>query len=275
MLSGFGARKAPASGQSPASASADPDGAVPQNRSELTLADIGARLGEDNEKLRNLLIDAGHRIGAIGDVQQAFRSLAEPVNTAIRELDQERIENGKLRSALAELRIGYDSLHGKFAALEKRAGELDSDRAQSQQQLAQAQQTARGLQRDKSELANAVAAARANLEQMEMSLVASQAERSALSTARDEADERHRSEADTLNLRIEALRARANPAEKLLSEVRQSLVLRTDELRLSERNTAEATIARATAEKTIEALTTARAMHRPRSSRSWNWDASP
>src|SRR6476660_4991669 len=114
MLSGFGARKAPASGQSPASASADPDGAVPQNRSELTLADIGARLGEDNEKLRNLLIDAGHRIGAIGDVQQAFRSLAEPVNTAIRELDQERIENGELRSALAELRIGYDSLHANL-----------------------------------------------------------------------------------------------------------------------------------------------------------------
>ena len=160
MLSGFGARKAPASEQSAASSSADPGGAVRQNRSELTLAEIGARLGEDNEKLRNLLIDTGHRIGAIGDVQQAFRSLAEPVNTAIRELDQERIENGKLRSALAELRIGYDNLHGKFAALEKRAGELDSDRAQSQQQLAQAQQTARGLQRDKSELANAVAAAR-------------------------------------------------------------------------------------------------------------------
>ena len=91
-----------------------------------------------------------------------------------------------------------------------------------------------------------------------MSLVASQAERSALCTARDEADERHRSEADTLNLRIEALRARATTAEKLLSEVRQSLVLRTEELRLSERKTAEATIARATAEKTIEALTTAR-----------------
>ncbi len=84
----------------------------------MTLAEIGARLGEDNEKLRNLLIDTGHRIGAISDVQQAFRSLAEPVNTAIRELDQERIENGKLRSALAELRIGYDNLHSKFAALE-------------------------------------------------------------------------------------------------------------------------------------------------------------
>jgi chromosome segregation ATPase len=36
------------------------------------------------------------------------------------------------------------------------------------------------------------------------------------------------------------------------------LVLRTEELRLSERKAAEATIARATAEKTIEALTTAR-----------------
>jgi predicted nucleic acid-binding Zn-ribbon protein len=227
MLSGFGARKAPASEQSAASPSADADGTVAQNRSELTLAEIGARLGEDNEKLRNLLIDTGHRIGAIGDVQQAFRSLAEPVNTAIRELDQERIENGKLRSALAELRIGYDNLHGKFAALEKRAAELDTDRAGSEQQLAHAQQTARGLQRDKSELTTEVAAARANLEQMEISLLAAQAERSALSTARDEADERHRSDAYTLNVRIEALRARATTAEKLLSEARQSLVLRT------------------------------------------------
>lgn len=258
MLSGFGARKAPAPEQSAASPSADADRTVPQNRSELSLADIGARLGEDNEKLRNLLIDTGHRIGAIGDVQQAFRSLAEPVNTAIRELDQERIENGKLRNALAELRIGYDGLHGKFTALEKRAAELDNDRAGSEQQLAHAQQTARGLQRDKSELTTEVAATRANLEQMEISLLAAQAERSALSTARDEADERHRSEAYTLNVRIEALRARATAAEKLLSEVRQSLVLRTEELRLSERKTAEAVIARTTAEKTIEALTAAR-----------------
>jgi chromosome segregation ATPase len=258
MLSGFGARKAPAPEQSAASPSADADGTIPQNQSELTLAEIGARLGEDNEKLRNLLIDAGHRIGAIGDVQQAFRSLAEPVNAAIRELDQERIESGKLRSALAELRIGYDDLHGKFAALEKRAAELDTDRAGSEQQLAHAQQTARGLQRDKSELTTEVAAARADLEQMQISLLAAQAERSALCTARDEADERHRSEAYTLNVRIEALRARATTAEKLLSEVRQSLVLRTEELRLSERKTAEAIIARTTAEKTIEALTTAR-----------------
>jgi chromosome segregation ATPase len=258
MLSGFGARRAPASEQSAASPSADADETVAQNRSELTLAEIGARLGEDNEKLRNLLIDTGHRIGAIGDVQQAFRSLAEPVNTAIRELDQERIENGKLRSSLAELRIGYDNLHGKFAALEKRAAELDTDRAGSEQQLAHAQQNARGLQRDKSELTTEVAAARANLEQMEISLLAAQAERSALCTARDEADERHRSDAYTLNVRIEALRARATTAEKLLSEARQSLVLRTEELRLSERKTAEAIIARTTAEKTIEALTTAR-----------------
>ena len=106
MLSGFGARKAPPSEQSAASSSPNPDRAAPQDRSELALADIGARLGEDNEKLRNLLINTEHRIGAIGDVQKAFRGLAEPVKTAIRELDQERIENASLRSALAELRTG-------------------------------------------------------------------------------------------------------------------------------------------------------------------------
>lgn len=258
MLSGFGARKAPPSEQSAASTSPEPAGIIPQNRSELTLADIGARLGEDNEKLRNLLIDTEHRIGAIGDAQKAFRGLAEPVKSAIRELEQGRIENARLRSALSELRTGYDGLHDNFSALERRAAELDRDRAGTQEQLAHVQQTARGLQRDKSALTNEIAVARADLEQMQMSLVAAQAERSALATARDEADERHRAEAYTLNVRIEALRARATTAEKLLSEVRQSLVLRTEELRLAERKTAEATIARTTAEKTIEALTTAR-----------------
>ena len=56
-----------------------------------------------------------------------------------------------------------------------------------------------------------------------------------------------------LNLQLEAMRSRAGTAEKLLTEVRQNLTARTEEIRSSERKTVEATIARNSTEKTVEA----------------------
>jgi crescentin len=174
-----------------------------------------------------------------------------------------------LRSALAELRTGYDTLHREFSALENRAVELESDREGNQQQLTEARQTAHGLESDKAELTSDIGAARARLEQMEISLAEAQAECTALSRARDEANERYQSETYTLNLRLEALRSRAATAEKLLSEVRQSLVARTEELRIAERKAAEATIARAAAEKQSRDSPPPM-MHLTPKSKSWN-----
>src|SRR5258708_34819353 len=78
-ISDFLARKgvASASFPSPASAKILPGGA--EERSELTFADIGARIGEDDEKLRNLLIDTDRRMGALDDLKEAFRNLVEPI----------------------------------------------------------------------------------------------------------------------------------------------------------------------------------------------------
>ena len=60
---------------------------------ETTLADIGTRVGEDNETLRNLLIDTDRRIGALDDLKAAFRSLVEPIGAALQALEQEKTEN--------------------------------------------------------------------------------------------------------------------------------------------------------------------------------------
>jgi crescentin len=219
-----------------------------------TLADIGARVGQDNEALRNLLINTGRRINAIDDAKNAFRRLSEPISTALRDLEQEKIDNAGLRSALAELRTSYDVLRGEFGALEQRAAELESDRDSLRRELARVQQDARGLESDKAELVGDIVAARARLEQMEANLAAAEFERASLSAARDEAS----SEAHTLNRRIEAIRSRAATAEKLLSEARQALAGRAEEVRIAERKTAEATIARNTLQKLVEELTAAR-----------------
>ena len=219
-----------------------------------SLADIGARVGQDNEALRNLLIDTDRRINAIDDAKNAFRKLSEPISAALRDLAQEKIDNAGLRRELAELHTSHDALHDEFGALEQRAAALESDRDSLRRELARAQQDVRGLEGDKAELTSEIAAARARLERMDANLAAAEVQRAALSAARDEAN----SEIHVLNRRLEAIRSRAATAEKLLSEARQSLVARAEEVRIAERKTAEATIARNTTQKLVEQLTAAR-----------------
>jgi len=328
---------------------AKPGSPAAEEPSEPTLADIGARVGEENEALRNLLIDTDRRIGALDDLKDAFRNLVEPIGSALQALEQEKSDNVGLRNALAELRAGHESVRTEFSALEKRAAELESAGEELSRELALAQQAVRGLEGDKAELTseivaaraevanlesqlaqetangralseanqilvdhstsadkrivelqsegalmrekllllendkrslqtaldqtlaeasrlsrrlteseNALTAARARLEQMDISLAATENERVTLATARDEANERHQSEAYAMNLRLEALRSRAATAEKLLAEVRQTLAARTEDIRVLERKAVEANIARNATEKVVERLTTAR-----------------
>jgi crescentin len=314
---------------------------------ERTFADLGARMGEGNEALRNLLIDTDRRITALDDVKDAFRNLVEPIGTALQALEQENSDNFGLRNTLAELRTNHEAVRAEFQALEKKAAELTSDNQSLRRELALVQQAARGLESDRAELTgevvaaraeianlesqlaqetanaralgeanqifadhadstdkrivelqadctltreklslletdkrslqtaldqtlaessrlsrrlaeSALAAARTRLEQMEIGLASAENERTALCAARDETNERHQSEGYALNLRFEAMRSRAGTAEKLLSEVRQSLVARTEEIRVTERKVVEATIARNATEKTVERLAAAR-----------------
>jgi chromosome segregation ATPase len=127
---------------------------------------------------------------------------------------------------------------------------LETDKRSLQTALDQTLAESSRLSRRLTESESALAAARSRLEQTEIGL--------ASAAARDEANERHQSESYALNLRLEAMRSRAGTAEKLLSEVRQSLVARTEEIRVSERKVVEATIARNATEKTVERLTAAR-----------------
>jgi crescentin len=351
-ISGFLGRKGVASAPAALPPSASP---VQQTTSstaennEPTFADLGARIGEGNETLRNLLIDTDRRITALDDVENAFRNLVEPIGIALRALEQEKTDNVGLRNALAEVRTRHDTARGECQVLEKRAAESESDNQSLRRELALAQQAARGFESDKTELTSelvtarsaianleshlaqeaanarslgeanqilvdhadiadkrivelqaegaltreklslletdkrslqtaldqtlaessrlsrrltesesALVAARARIEQMEIALASGENERAALCAVRDEASERHQSESYALNLQLEAMRSRAATAEKLLTEVRQNLTARTEEIRSSERKTVEATIARNSTEKTVERLTAAR-----------------
>src|SRR5260370_22832938 len=86
---------------------AKPGSPIAEEPSEPTLADIGARVGEENETLRNLLIDTDRRIGALDDLKDAFRNLVEPIGSAPEALEHQKSDDRVFCNSLAEVRAGH------------------------------------------------------------------------------------------------------------------------------------------------------------------------
>ena len=150
---------------------------------EATFADLGTRVGEDNEALRNLLLDTGRRLSALDDLKETFRNLVEPIGAALRSLEQEKTDNVSLRNALAELRTSHENVRTESHALDKRAAELDDDNAALRRQLALAQQTAKELENDKAQLGSELAAAHSEIAKLESRLAQEAANGQALGEA--------------------------------------------------------------------------------------------
>ena len=82
--------------RAPTAASAAPtltpgNGPSGDDRPTETWAEIGSRIGGDNEALRNLLVDTGRQVGALDDLKDAFGKLVDPINKTLRALEQEKI----------------------------------------------------------------------------------------------------------------------------------------------------------------------------------------
>jgi len=319
-----------------------------EDNGKPNFADIGGRIGEDNEALRNLLIDTSLQFGAIDDLKETFGKLVDPLNKLLGTLEHEKFDNAGLRGALTELRASHEALREEFQAIEKKSSELESDNHRLTRDLTSTQQTAHELEGDKAKLSNEIATvrvavanlekqlgehtnsvralsdekgllleradtadkriveseaaaalagerlsllenekeslqtaldqtlaqgartsrrlaeienalsdARVRLQQMERNLAAVEEERKKLSTACDEANERRQSEVYALTLKLDAMRSRCAAAEKLLAEMRQNLVARTEEIRVAEAKLVEATVGRSAAEKRVEHLSAA------------------
>ena len=54
------------------------------------LSDVGSRMGEENEVLRNLLTDTGRKISELDALKEAFDKLVTPFNSTLRALEQEK-----------------------------------------------------------------------------------------------------------------------------------------------------------------------------------------
>src|SRR5580700_4292489 len=90
----------------------------PDDNGKVTFADIGERIGEDNEALRHLLVDTGLQFGALDELKETFGKLVDPLHKLLGTLEHEKFDNASLRGALNELRAAHDGLRTEFQALE-------------------------------------------------------------------------------------------------------------------------------------------------------------
>lgn len=308
-------------------------------------AEIGHRIGSDNEALRSLMVDIGRRIEALDDLRATFGQIVNPIDQSLRALEREKFDNIGLRNTLGEVRTGYDALRNEFKELGKKLAASETEAERLRYELNQAQATVGTLETTKVELTNELEPARAKLaeleqqlarevaaarilkdhsdalaahgaaadkrvaelegelgavreqlvlrenenrslqtsldqivgensrmtrrlaesdvaadkarhqqEQMKTALAAVEAERAKFAAAIEETNERRQTETNTLNTRLEAMSSRAVAAEKLLAEVRQSLLARTEESNAAERKVADATVARNATDKKLELL---------------------
>jgi chromosome segregation ATPase len=143
----------------------DIDRSEPESYSEL-----GARLGEDGEALRNLIAEAGRKISEFDEIKESFVSVVEPAKKALTAFEQERTRNLNLTRALTQTRAGYDDLHAKFVDLEKRAANQETDGERARQELESTRQLLRQYKNEKAELDNELVilkAAKAQLDQQQ------------------------------------------------------------------------------------------------------------
>jgi crescentin len=185
----------------------------PANRDKATFADLGARIGEDNEALRNLLIDTGHQLSTIDDLKETFGKLVDPLSNLLTALEQEKARNAGSEGALAAIRTSHETLRAEFQALEKKSSELESDNERIGRELVSAQQHARALDDEKAKLSGEISAARGAMAMLVKQLGEEASNVRVLSEEKKLVAER----ADTSDRRIVGLEAEIAHARERLS----------------------------------------------------------
>jgi crescentin len=207
----------------------------PENGGNPTFADIGARIGEENEALRNLLIDTGHQFSAVDELKETFGKLIGPLNKMLRTLEEEKSDNVSLRAALAELRASHEALRNEFQELGKKTATSESENERLRRELEFAEQAARELESNKSELSSELATVRVVRANLESELGDGTSRNNALSEENRILLE-HANSADKRIVELEAEAALARENLSLLEDEKSSL--RTALIRRSRRTRA-------------------------------------
>lgn len=219
-----------------------------------------AALDQDNALLRQDLAAAQDDAQSLESIRAELSNEVAAQRAQIGHLDRQLNSETGQRQSLAEshrllsdqiqasdnknvrLEADIESLREKLLLSDEEKQSLQKSLDQS---IAEASRVARRL----SETESLLTAARGKIGELDAAIGESESERSKLQRHLDETNERHQTEVSALSNRLGSLQSRATASEKLLAEVRQNLVARTEEARDWERKTAENDAARVTADR--------------------------
>src|SRR5476649_316632 len=109
-------------------------------------SDVGSRMGEENEVLRNLLSDTGRKISELDELKDAFDKIVQPFNSTLRALEQEKSQTLGLTGMLEESRAAYETLRTEFYQIERKATALEAESEKLREDLELARESNRGLE---------------------------------------------------------------------------------------------------------------------------------
>ena len=144
---------------------------------------VASQLGEENETIRNLLIDAEHKINELDAIKRAVGKLVEPVSKTLRALEEAKGEKIGLQSALNNARITNSNMRSELGTAEKKVALLESECARFRETLTVTQQKLAALESTKSEQTTELAARRAQVADLQRRV---QQQSGELQVARDE-----------------------------------------------------------------------------------------
>ncbi len=152
MLSKFFDRAAARPVTETANSNRNDDLAVAEHSSSESWAEIGVKVGGDNELLRNLLTDVSRRIEALDDLREIFGAAVTPIGEALASLEHEKFDNIKLRSLLEDINTRHQALRGEHAELRKQSVAHRQEGEILRCDLAASQETAATLEAAKTDL---------------------------------------------------------------------------------------------------------------------------
>ncbi len=128
---------------------------------------IATQLGQDNEAVRNLLMDAEHKIGELESIKVSIAKLVDPVCNTLRGYEETKSEKLILQRALNTTREVCNKLRDDLSAVEKKATKFRIECTRLQEITTLAKQTIAGLERTKTEQLAELAVHRAHLAELQ------------------------------------------------------------------------------------------------------------
>jgi chromosome segregation ATPase len=213
------------------SAPAAPDGVAPDTASadrnvieldQELFFPIAGRLGEENETVRNLLIDAEHKISELDSIKRSIGKLVDPVSKTLRALEEAKNEKLSLQGALSSTRAAFEKQRAEFGAVEKKATVAEGECTRLREMLTVAQQSVAALETTRAEQSAELASRRSQIADLQRQV---QQQATDLQTSRDES-RRFAERIAMIDKRMVQLEAETTGAQQklLLSEKEKSAV---------------------------------------------------